>query len=475
MSDLPLVIDLDGTLLLTDSLQESMFAFAAQSLPGAIATFPALRNGRASFKRALADQVTLDVSLLPYNQPLLEWLRSQRKAGRSLILCTGADQTLAESVAAHLKLFDRVMGSDGSVNLIGKNKARCLVDCFGERGFDYVGNSVSDLKVWEFARSAVVVNAGDSLLNRVKQLCPVSEYFPTTKPDAAIWSRAIRVHQWLKNLLLFAPLVSAHLIFDGAAWIAATLGFIAFCLCASSIYIVNDLLDLANDRSHPRKRNRPFAAGHLSHLQGVCLVPLMLISSFWIGSYIGLDFLKWLSIYLVLTVSYSFLLKSIAVVDVVVLAMLYTLRIIAGASAIELQLSAWILAFSVFVFVSLAFVKRYAELNVNILKGEDKVKGRAYYVSDAPVIQAIGTSSAFCSILVFVLYLNSPDVAALYASPDIIWLCTPVLIYWHSWMWMSAHRGNMHDDPIVFAVSNRHSLISGCIFLGILLTGAIRV
>jgi 4-hydroxybenzoate polyprenyltransferase len=280
------------------------------------------------------------------------------------------------------------------------------------------------------------------------------------------------VHQWLKNLLLFVPVLAAHQIFAAQSWVSLAVAFLAFSLCASSVYIANDLLDLDSDRIHPRKRKRPFASGQVPVWMGVALAPVLLLISLGLAAAVGNGFMAWLVVYFVLTCAYSWGLKRLTLVDCLTLAILYTLRIVAGAAAAGLGLSFWILAFSVFLFLSLAFVKRYAELHSQAASGNEKVHGRGYYTSDAQLIQTFGITSGYASVVVLALYLNSDAVVQLYKSPQVIWGAVPLVLFWVSWMWLKAHRGQMHDDPLVFAVKDRTSIIAGVLFILSLVLGA---
>lgn len=281
----------------------------------------------------------------------------------------------------------------------------------------------------------------------------------------------LRVHQWMKNLLLFIPLMGAHAFTEADRWAMTLVGFMAFSLCASSVYIVNDLLDLESDRLHARKRRRPFASGEVPAWLGVSLAPLLLAGSFLLAWWAGWAFLGWLAVYFVLTTAYSFGLKRLILLDCIVLALLYTLRIVAGAAAAGLTLSFWLLAFSVFLFLSLAFVKRYAELHAQQEQGIDKAHGRGYYSDDASLIHTMGVTAGYGAVLVLALYLHSDEVLVLYGTPAFIWGAVPVMLYWVSWMWLQAHRGNMHDDPVVFALKDRNSLTAGAAFLAVLALG----
>lgn len=468
----PLVVDLDGTLILTDMLHESALR-AVRDDPLSTLRIPVwLSAGKAVLKRELAQRTQFDPATLPYNIDLLTWLHAQKDAGRRLILCTASDHGIAEAIAGHLGLFDEVMASDGRRNLAGGHKAEALVERFKDRGFDYAGNSQVDLEVWAVARRAVVVNGGDGLADRASKYCEVEAVFDSPQLGLRDWMRMFRVHQWLKNFLLFVPLFAAHQLDQPQSWFSLIVAILSFSLCASSVYIGNDLLDLESDRLHPRKRKRPFASGRVPAWVGVAVAPLLLLASFLLGTLVGVKFLACQAAYFTLTCLYSLWLKRIVLIDCLTLAMLYTLRIIAGAAAAGLGLSFWLLAFSVFLFLSLAFVKRYAELEVQTNSGHKKAHGRGYYTSDAPLVMNLGVTSGYASVLVLALYLNSDAVLKLYRTPEVIWGAVPIMLFWVSWMWMRAHRGEMHDDPLVFAVKDKASLLAGAIFSVLLLLGA---
>jgi len=468
----PLVVDLDGTLVNTDMLHESALKVLRNSPLDTFRIPFWLSKGKAALKQSLALRADLNPQSLPYNLELLEWLKQQKSSGRKLILCTASDVSIATPIANHLGIFDEVLASDGASNLIGKRKAEALEQRFGRAGFDYVGNSKADLAVWERARQAIIANASDRLIHQTEKLCKIEHVFPRKKPGFNTWWRVFRAHQWMKNVLLFVPLLAAHQLTNLEAWFTLALAFMSFSLCASSVYITNDLLDLESDRLHPRKRGRPFASGQVPAWLGVVLAPLLLISSAALGVYISKSFFFWLAFYFILTSVYSWLLKRLILVDCLALAMLYTLRIVAGAAVVNMDVSFWLLAFSVFLFLSLAFVKRYAELNTKLLNDSEKIHGRGYYASDAPLIQMLGVGSGYASIIVLTLYLNSDAVLKLYRTPEFIWGTVPIMLFWISWMWIQAHRGNMHDDPLVFAVKDKASLLSGAAFAAVVGIGA---
>lgn len=462
---LPIAVDLDGTLLLTDTLHECSLQFLHHH-PLNILSLPFwLMQGKAYLKQKLSEQTNLSPATLPYNHELILWLKEQKTLGHQLILCTAADQQIANDIAAHLNLFDEVIASNGQVNMAGPNKRHELVGRFGEQGFIYVANSSDDLKVWESSAQAVVVNASPNLSKKAALLTDVTKVFPSAPITPNVWQRVFRVHQYLKNLLLFLPSAAAHQISQAQSINSLLLAFASFSLCASSVYIINDLIDLESDRQHPRKRYRPFASGLVPIKYGLMLAPLSLLASLVLASSVGNHFLIWMIIYFTVTLAYSLRLKRYVLIDCLALATLYTLRVVAGASAASITLSFWLLAFSIFLFLSLAFVKRYAELEVQILQGNSLAHGRGYHVKDASLIQSLGITSGYIAISVLALYLNSEAVMNLYATPQLIWLAIPLMLFWVSWIWMKAHQGQMHDDPILFAIQDKTSWVVGLLLM----------
>lgn len=458
---LPLCVDLDGTLIRSDVFIESGLALARRN-PTFLLAYPFwLMRGRAHLKHQIARRARLNVSTLPYDERVRDWLATQ--SSRPLVLCTAADQILAEAVATHIGGFDTVIASDGVRSLSGRHKAAALVARYGERGFDYAGNEARDLDVWRHARTAFVVNGGRSLAHRAAQVCTVGKIFPCNTGGASGWWRAIRPHQWLKNILVFAPLLAAHLILEPWALARSALAFAIFCLCASSVYLLNDLLDLEADRAHPRKRRRPFAAGRLSLVHGLWVTPLMTLAAFAGAWALSPHFALALAGYYLLTLAYSFKLKQLVMIDVVVLAALYTVRIVAGTVALQLAHSFWLLAFSMFLFASLALVKRYTEVRAQYEAGRENVSGRGYRASDRELLVVLGAASGYISVLVLALYINSTASAALYHRPYFLWLLCPLLLYWISRVWVIAHRGEMDDDPVVFAIRDHTSQVVGAL------------
>ncbi len=453
----PLVVDLDGTLVKTDLLIESLFSLVKRN-PFYVLALPFwLFKGRAYFKRQVNQRVTLDVSTLPYNRELIDHLKVQRSGGRPLFLATGNDERTARQVAEHLRLFDRVLASDGIVNLSARTKRDRLVAEFGEKGFDYAGNERRDLEVWPSARKAIIVNSTRSILRQAIRVADVEKIFNGRGTVLKPYLRSLRLQQWLKNFLVFTPLVLAHRYNEPALIGKAFLAFCAFGLCASSVYLVNDLTDLSADRLHPRKRMRPFAAGELSLLWGLGSVPLLLGGGFFLACFLPLPFFGILLLYFFLNLGYSFTIKKVALLDVITLAGLYTMRIMAGSVSIAIWPSAWLLAFSTFLFLSLALLKRYAELVM--MDGRGNVQVRGYRIIDKELLASLGTGSGYVAVLVLVMYIASGTAEILYTRHELIWFLCPLLLYWISYVWLIAHRGGMEDDPLVFVFRDRVSRV----------------
>lgn len=470
----PLCVDLDGTLIKTDLLVESFFLLLSKH-PLLVLLIPFwLLRGKARLKQEIARRVALDAATLPYHSLFLPWLREQHTQGRVLVLATAAAEPLARQVAEHLQIFSQILTTTDSTNLSGQTKSEKLCQYFGERGFDYAGNDQADLLVWKQARQAIVVNPTRGVREQAVRIAEITAEFDDRQSSGIkLWFRALRLHQWLKNLLVFVPLLAAHRLLETTLLLQAALAYLVFGLCASSVYLLNDLLDLPADRQHPRKRSRPFAAGALPVLSGALAVPTLLVIAFTLAT-IALPplFSGVLLSYYVLTLTYSLYLKQSVMLDAVVLAALYTLRIIAGAAATTIVPTFWLLAFSMFVFLSLALVKRYAELFAMQDLGQNTARGRGYRVDDLQLLQTLGGSSGYMSVLVLALYINSSASQALYHHPEAIWLLCPLLLYWISRVWLKTHRGEMHDDPVIFAVQDRVSqilILIGAIIVGLAL------
>ena len=468
-----LVVDLDGTLLRSDMLLESFWAAMARDWRTPVrAGIVLARQGRAAMKKLLARDGPVAVSHLPYNPAVLEHVRQWRAGGGRTALVTASSQQLADQVAVHLDLFDEVHGSDGTTNLKGARKAAFLQERFGTGGFDYVGDAEADLPVWDAAHDAITVTPRAGLRRRVEAgkatgVASVT-HLPAKPVPTSAWIRALRPHQWLKNALVFVPMLAAHQL-TGPTLAQSLLAFVVFSLVASSVYLLNDLLDLSADRAHPRKRLRPLAAGALPLLHGTLMAPALLLAGLVLALPLGTDFVLVMAAYYIATLAYSLSLKRKLIIDICLLAGLYTLRIAAGAAATGIDLSVWLLAFSIFFFFSLAAVKRQAELVDGAETGTTHAHGRGYAVADMPVVSSMAIASGYLSVLVMALYIYSPEVRTLYVRPEALWGICLVLLYWISRMVMMTHRGHMHDDPIVFALRDRVSLIC----LGLIVVSAV--
>lgn len=452
----PLAVDLDGTLLKTDLFLESTIALLKKNPAFLFMLVAWLIRGKACAKREVAKRVSLDIAALPYRTDLLQYLRQQHADGRLLILATAADERIAREVADYLALFDLVVASDGVTNLTGERKRARLVQEFGKNGYDYAGNSSADLPVWSSARKTLLISRLP-LLKAIPGNVELEAISENRRDHRVDYLKVLRPQQWVKNVLVFVPLFGAHRVYETSLLARGVLAFLAFSLCASAGYIVNDLLDLRADRSHPRKRLRAFAAGDLPLLYGVGIAPVLLAIALAIASRLSPLLLWSLVTYFATAVAYSLAIKQLVVLDVIVLASLYTLRIMAGSAATEIWPSHWLLAFSTFLFFSLALVKRYDELVVMRAINAERATARGYKIDDAELLAAMGVASGYMAVLVLALYINSDAAQLLYRRSQLMWLLCPLLLYWVSYLWLTAHRGKMQDDPLVFATGDRTS------------------
>jgi 4-hydroxybenzoate polyprenyltransferase/phosphoserine phosphatase len=459
----PLVVDLDGTLVKTDLLIESVLALLRKQ-PLYLFVLPVwMTRGKAWFKEQVARRVSLEASALPWRIPFIDYLLQKRAEGRSLVLATGSDIRIARQVADHLKLFDTVLASDGRVNLCGESKRDRLVSQFGEHGFDYAadggGCERRDLEVWASARKAILVNPEARVCSAAARVASVDRVFADAKTGLAERLNALRPTHWLKNLLVFVPLVAAHGLHDIALLEKSLLAFVAFGCCASGGYLFNDLIDLESDRHHPQKRLRPFAAGDLPLSYALIMIPALFILGCLVGALVSTQLFAILLVYFAMSAAYSLHIKKIAILDVLFLAGLYTVRIMAGSAAVGIWSSHWLLAFSTFLFFSLALVKRYGELVIMRCVDGNAAKARGYELNDGELLAAMGTASGYLAVLVLALYIAIDKARALYARPELLWFLCPLLLYWISYIWLTAHRGKMHHDPVVFATKDRTSQI----------------
>ena len=457
----PLCVDMDGTLLRTDTLHERMVVFLSTHFRRAWLLPLWLGKGRAYFKRRLAEETDLSVDNLPCSESFLQFLLEQHRRGRRIILATAADEKTAQQVAGRFRIFSEVIATHGEQNLKGAHKLARLVQMFGGKGFDYAGNSWADLEIWRAANEAILVNAPRRLKAFVGKQAQVTHVFDDGIGWFARWRKVLRLHQWPKNLLLFVPVISGHKLDDLEIIGRVALGLVAFCLCASSAYIINDVHDIEADRAHRTKRFRCFAAGQVPI--GVCTIatPLLLAASLACAVRLPIMFMIYLGAYFFTAIAYSWKLKRVALLDVFVLAGLYTLRILAGHGASGIGYSNWLLGFSIFLFLSLSLLKRYVELHRLDTAHGSNLAGRGYRAGDQLIVSTLGLACGCLSALVLALYINSNEVRLLYARPWLLLFTCPLLLYWVSRAWLLASRDQLHDDPVVFALKDSVSYVAG--------------
>ena len=466
----PLCVDLDGTLVATDTLAESFLGLLKTAPWKLFALLAAWMGGRPKLKRFMVRNAPVDPATLPYCEEVLEEMRRARDDGRRVLLVTASDQGTADLVAGHLALFDEAIGSNGENNLKAQHKADYLTSRFEAGGFQYIGDSRADLPVWKAANEAIMVWPSSRTRMAAERSVPKARVLSERPSQWKAAVRELRPHQWAKNVLLFVPLYFSHQYTDLHLVFTAVMAFLSFSFCASSIYVLNDLVDLPSDRQHRTKSQRPLAAGTLSIPSGIVLSAGSLALAVALAAiFVNSAFVLVLFGYVVLTTAYTFVLKQRMIVDVLTLASLFTYRVFAGGVAVSVSLSPWLLAFSIFFFTSLAFVKRYAELIQ--IKGDptQSLKGRDYVPADLPIIASAGPAAGLIAVLVFALYINSPTMVVYYSRPEALWGICLILVYWIIRIWFLAARNQMHDDPVLFAVKDRISLAAGALVVACLL------
>ena len=466
-----LCVDCDGTLIRSDLLQESLWRFVKSRLFGVFQVLWWLLKGRARLKYELAGRVSLPYETLALNRQVVNFIEMARASGRKVLLVTAASQVQAEQLARHLGFFDGVYGSDSTTNLKAEQKAALLTKLFGRGGFAYAGDSRADLPVWAAAGAAIVVTGSQRLLAKARSEYDNVVLILTELRGPQRWIKLTRIHQWAKNLILFVPVVTAHRMFDVPVLRQSLLAFFSFGLIASSTYILNDLIDLDTDRLHPKKKQRPLACGSVGIFEGVLAAMVMFAAGASIALLLPTLFGLTVAFYIILTVLYSACVKRMMLADAVLLGGLYSLRLYAGGTATGISLSTWLLAFSIFIFFSLALAKRLAELRP-LLASETaehaRLGGRAYTLGDIPAVTALGTSSGLISVLVLVLYINGPEVVQLYSQPKLLLLLVPLLLYWIGRIWMLAQRGDLLEDPVLYAVKDFKSYVVAALALAII-------
>ena len=463
-----LVVDPDGTLLRSDMLHESFWSAAGRDWRSLFSAAVALWSGRAALKRSLATAAGIDPATLPYDEEVIAHVRAWRSRGGRTALVTAGDEILARAIADHLGIFDEVHGSNASLNLKGERKAKFVEERFGAEGFVYMGNNAADSPVWERAGKVITVNAPAALRRNAERVSADVEHLSTFKPEFGNYLKALRPHQWMKNVLVFLPMLAAHRL-NAETFVLALLAFATFGFFSSSVYILNDFIDLSADRAHPRKKVRAFASGRVPMSHGTRMAAALILLGTVFAVALGWKFALVMLSYFLLATAYSLHLKRRIVIDIFTLAGLYSIRIVAGGVATEIPLSVWLLTFSAFFFLALAAVKRQTELIDMAKRGVPMASGRGYHVDDLPIISMIAIGAGYVSVLVLAFYVNSPAVLELYSRPQALWGVCAVQAYWITRTVMVAHRGAMHDDPIIYAAGDRTSQVClGFVFAFIL-------
>ena len=457
-SKIPIYVDLDGTFIKSDMLFESFVAAVKKDFINLLRCILWLMQGRACLKHQLACCTDIDISLIPLNSEFYRFLEKERDDGRRLVLATAAAEKYGQQFYKQYRhLFDSVLTGNGPHNLKGRAKLKMIRD--ETDAFAYAGNSNIDFEIFREAQESYLVNPEPGTRIRAKNINGFTMFdLPANRLRS--WVKQLRLHQWLKNGLIFVPFLVSGAFLDGNRLGASVVGFFAFSFLASATYIINDLADINSDRQHPRKKSRPLAAGSVGIPQALAATAVLFGGAGVLASMIGGWYCITLITYLGLTLCYSFCIKQYVVLDVIVLASLYTIRILAGAVIIGKVVSFWLLSFSMFIFFSLALVKRCAELKSLENRGMVETNGRDYGVRDYPVLMAFGCSSSLMSILLFCFYTQNNVLTNQYQDPSLLWLIIPALGYWLTRMWIKTHRGEMHDDPIVFSLTDRGSLIT---------------
>ncbi len=468
-NNIPLIIDLDGSLICTDTLFESCLLFIKKYPLRMFALLKWSWGGKAHFKNELSKHVIPNAELLPYRTKVLELAKEAKIAGREVYLITGANQRIADKVSKIHNIFVTTIGSNKNFNLEGKSKLEKIKETLEAKEFDYIGNSKSDLPMWAEARTAFICSNNKILKKRLKAVNQdIVSIESERKPTIRQGIKELRIYQWSKNVLVFLALFMSHRILELDLLTNNLVAFISFSLIASSVYILNDLFDLESDRKHPTKKNRPLASGAISIVSGILSVPALLFCGFLLSLILlPSNFTLILLLYFVTTTAYSLYLKEILFIDVILLGALYTLRIVAGGLATGVEVSSWLLGFSGFFFLSLAFMKRYTDLILFKRNSQEELFGRGYAIEDMDFVQKTGIASGFISLLILALYITSEQVFVLYSAPLLLWLTIPAVLYWLMRMWYMAHKGKMTDDPIIYAIKDKSSYV---VFIIVLIT-----
>ena len=455
-----LAVDLDRTLIKADLLEEAIFLYLKKRPWGAYMLATALLKSRANLKNFLVSNVDIKVDLLPYNSKVIDRIRLAREAGHTIVLASASPVRFVQAVADHLGIFDKVIATENN-NLKGLHKLEALKTSYPGAEISYIGDSNSDIPLWKDLGKALMVNPSRLTRKRVEfAKIPIDMIDDSQHLTLKLIRRSFRYHQWAKNFLLFLPLFLAH-AYQIDLWKITLLAFISFSFTASSIYILNDLFDLEADRKHPKKRERPFASGALSISQGVILYGITSSIALLMAVLINPGFLICLLIYFIANLAYTLRLKQVHSLDIIMLAGMYTIRIMAGSETTGIEVSQWLLGFSTFLFFGLAALKRFVE--VSALAPGQRAAGRGYFAEDKVPLAALGGASSLMACLVLALYFNSPAVYQLYQKPDVLWLILPIHMYWVSSIWILASRGQIDDDPVLHTIKSRTTYVLAAI------------
>ncbi|MFT4862283.1 MAG: 4-hydroxybenzoate polyprenyltransferase/phosphoserine phosphatase [Pseudohongiellaceae bacterium] len=461
-SSIPLFVDLDGTLIKTDTMVEAVLSLLRARPLSVFAMLGWLAGGKAVFKAQLAKCITLDLAGLPINPEFLAYLEVEHAKGRRMTLISASHQSVVDSALRQFEFFVAGFGSDDLTNLKSEKKLQKIQQLTEDSGFAYAGDSSADLVIWQQAEQIILVNCDAAVTKKARQSAPSnSQLIELDQPPALTPNlfKAMRVHQWLKNLLVFLPLILSHQLNQPVLLGLNVVAFISFCFCASSVYLLNDLLDLSSDRTHDSKSGRPFAAGTLPLKVGLLGTPVLFAASVLLAIGVGTAFLSAILLYWAVTCLYSFYLKRVFLVDVVTLAFLFTMRVVAGSAAIGVVTTDWLLAFTGFLFLGLAVVKRVIELTNLKSKGLTTTEGRGYSVDRLQQITILGSMSSLAAVVIFAVYINSPATLNLYQSPNMLWGICPLLLIMLARVWRAALSGDLNEDPVLFAAEDRPSQI----------------
>lgn len=462
----PLIVDMDGSYLRTDTLAETLVELIFRRPSSILPVLGSLIRGRASFKSAATRAVSLDVKSLPVRHGLADYVAQAHRDGRPTYLVSAANANIVEAVAAEAGVFTGAKGSDDALNLKGSVKRDFLKREFPE-GFVYAGDSTADLDVWKAAKGVIIAGASKSTAARARRLgVPVEAEFCDERPSVLrLWRKALRVHQWSKNVLLFAPLFLAHAYDDFDAMLRVLIGFLLVSLAASGSYVINDLADLASDRAHRSKSDRPFASGGLPVFHGLLVGPVLMAGGLGGAFLLDWNFGYCLLVYLAISISYSLSLKRVVLADAFILSSLYTMRLLMGVTLVEASVSEWLMTFSLFFFLSMSLAKRHVELVAARETGNlGTIAGRGYRGADWPLTLALGVASSTASVLVMILYFVEDAMpTGAYSSPEFLWGAPALTALWTSRIWLLANRGELDDDPVAFALKDRVSILLGIV------------